>query len=105
MILLYNEPDRGGIETEHSKIHLGVVGRQKKHGLFAFILTSQTTKASFRVVELVYFKLQKENAGMPSLSQGPRRGKGVHYEKGVTSQVLRGQRNERMFQGKCLCTR
>ena len=24
VILRYNEPDRGGIEKEHSKIHLGV---------------------------------------------------------------------------------
>ena len=24
VILRYNEPDRGGIEKEHSKIHLGI---------------------------------------------------------------------------------
>ena len=36
VILPYNEPDRGGIETERSKIDLGVLGRLKKNRVVRF---------------------------------------------------------------------
>ena len=36
VILPYNESDRGGIETEHSKIALGVLGRLKKNRVVRF---------------------------------------------------------------------
>ena len=62
VILPYNEPDRGGIETEQSKIHLDVLGRLKKNRVVRFqhVLTQR--------IKRVYFKLQKKNAGMPSFS-------------------------------------
>ena len=36
VILRYNEPDRGGNETEHSKIHSGVLGRLEKNRVVRF---------------------------------------------------------------------
>ena len=54
MILPYNEPDRGGIETEQSKIHLGVKGRLKKPGFFCVpACPHKKNVASFREVDLV----------------------------------------------------
>ena len=49
VILPYNEPDRGGIETEHSKIHLDVLGRLKKNGVDRFY--DVLTKRLKRVLE------------------------------------------------------
>ena len=73
VILLYNEPDRGGIETEQSKIHLGVLGRLNKLPT----CPHQTTKASFRGVELVYFKLQRRKKMLVCLAfrRVPERGR------------------------------
>ena len=49
VILPYNEPDRGGIETEHSKIHLGVLERLKKNRVVRFY--DVLTKRLKRVLE------------------------------------------------------
>ena len=55
MGLPYNEPDRGGIETEQSMIHLGVLGRLKKKNqvVLRSNMSSQNNKASLREVDLV----------------------------------------------------
>ena len=62
VILPYNEPDRGGIEIEHSKIDFGVLGRLKKNRVVRFYdaLTKREKKNEFRGVELVHLKLQGE---------------------------------------------
>ena len=59
MGLPYNEPDRGGIETEQSMIHLGVLGRLKKtRVVLRSNMSSPKNKASFREVDLVDTDLQ-----------------------------------------------
>ena len=62
----------------------------------------QTNKASFREIELVDIQRRRKNRGS---AEKKRLECLVRYEKGVTRQVLRGQRNEGVFQRKCLRTR
>ena len=49
VILPYNESERGGIETEQSKVHLGVLGHLRKNRVVGFY--DVLTKRLKRVLE------------------------------------------------------
>ena len=102
-MLPYSEPYRGGFQTQQYVIKLDMLGRnQKQVVLLSNMFSQKKNRASWYLLKnwLRQFKLWKKNKMLVSLvfCRVPlaKEGKGsMHYQKEVTSQVLRGQRNER----------